>query len=75
MIGPDKTKLMTNNTDGFQRDIKKNIKDQRGEELQLSRVTSLIKDPNWSYSPGLPRQQAAKARRDEEHPTSGIRHL
>ena len=31
-IGPDKTKVMTNNTNGFQREIK--IKDQRPEEVE-----------------------------------------
>ena len=31
-IGPDKTKLMTNNPDGFQREI--NIKSQRLEDVK-----------------------------------------
>ena len=46
-IGPDKTKVMTNNPNGFQREIK--IKDQRLEEVEQSSPT---KDQNPRFFPG-----------------------
>ena len=52
-IGPDKTKVMTNNPNGFQREIK--IKDQRLEEVEkLSTLgqSSLMKDQNPRFFPG-----------------------
>ena len=52
-IGPDKTKVMTNNPKGFQREIK--IKGQRLEEVETSSnlgQSSLTKDQNQRFFPG-----------------------
>ena len=52
-IGPDKTKVMTNNPYGFQREIK--IKGQRLEEVETSSTlgqSSLTKDQNPRFFPG-----------------------
>ena len=55
-IGPDKTKVMTNNPNGFQREIK--IKGQRLEAVEnfISNETleqsSLTKDKNPRFFPG-----------------------
>ena len=49
-IGPDKTKVMTNNPNGFQREIK--IKDRRLEEVENSSTleqSSLTKDQNLRF--------------------------
>ena len=57
-IGPYKTKVMTNNPNGFQREIK--IKGQRLEEVKTSSTLgqpSLTKDQNPRFFPGQPRQQ------------------
>ena len=48
-IGPDKTKMMTNNPNGFQREIK--IKGQRLEEVE-NWHSSLTKDQNPRFFPG-----------------------
>ena len=53
-IGPDKTKVMTKNSNGFQREIK--IKSQRLEEVENFTSTleqsSPTKDQNVRFSPG-----------------------
>ena len=53
-ISPDKTKVMTNNPNGFQREIK--IKGQRLEEVENQSSTlgqsSLTKDQNPRFFPG-----------------------
>ena len=52
-IGPDKTKVMTNNPNGFQREIK--IKGQRLEKWKTSSTlgqSSLTKDQNPRFFPG-----------------------
>ena len=52
-IGPDKTKVMTNNPNGFQREIK--IKGQRLKEVETSSTlgqSSLTKDQNPRFLPG-----------------------
>ena len=54
-IGPDKTKVMTNNPNGFQREIK--IKVQRLEEVEWKTSStlgklSLRKDQNPRFFPG-----------------------
>ena len=51
-IGPDKTKVMTNNPNGSQREIK--MKGQRIEEVEKSTLgqSSLIKDQNPRFIPG-----------------------
>ena len=51
-IGPDKTKVMTNNPNGFQREIK--IKGLRLEEVENFKylVSSLTKDQNPRFFPG-----------------------
>ena len=51
-IGPGKTKVMTNNPNGFQREIK--IKGQRLEEVEASSTlgqSSLTKDQNPRFFP------------------------
>ena len=52
--GPDKTKVMTNHPNGFQREIK--IKGQRLEEVKKTSSTlgqsSLTKDQNPGFFPG-----------------------
>ena len=50
-IGPDKTKIMTNNADGFQREIKIKASHFRDESSQM-------KDSNRRYFPALPKQQS-----------------
>ena len=47
-IGPDKTKVMTNNPNGFQREIK--IKGQRLEVVENLGSLSLMKDKNQRLS-------------------------
>ena len=47
-IGPDKTKVMTNNPNGFQREIK--IKGQRLEVVENLGSSSLMKDKNQRLS-------------------------
>ena len=51
--GPDKTKVMTNNPNGFQRDIK--VKGQGLEEVEhfkyLGAIISLTKDQNPRFFP------------------------
>ena len=51
-IGPDKTKVMTNNPNGFQREIK--IKGQRleVENFKYLGQSSLTKDQNPRFFPG-----------------------
>ena len=52
-IGPDKTKVMTNNPNGFQREIK--VKGQRLEEVDNFKylaTSSLTKDQNPRFVPG-----------------------
>ena len=52
-IGPDKTKVMTNNQNGFQREIK--IKGQRLEEVENFKHLGAItptKDQNPRFFPG-----------------------
>ena len=52
-IGPDKTKVMTNNPNGFQREIK--IKGQRLDEVENFKYlgeSSLTKDQNPRFFPG-----------------------
>ena len=52
-IGPDKTKVMTNNPYGFQREIK--IKGQRLEEMENFKYlgqSSLTTDQNPRFFPG-----------------------
>ena len=52
-IGPDKTKVMTNNPNGIQKEIK--IKGQRLEEVETSSTSgqsSLTKDQNPRFFPG-----------------------
>ena len=52
-IGPDKTKVMTNNPNSFQRKIK--IKGQRLEEVENFKYlgqSSLTKDQNPRFFPG-----------------------
>ena len=51
-IGPDKTKVMTNNPNGFQREIK--IKGQRLEEVENFNLgqSSLTKDQSPRFFPG-----------------------
>ena len=52
-IGPDKTKVMTNNPNGFQREIK--VKGQRLEEVDNFKylaASSLTKDQNPRFVPG-----------------------
>ena len=52
-IGPDKTKVMTNNPNGFQREIK--IKGQRLEKWRTSNTlgqSSLTKDQKPRFFPG-----------------------
>ena len=65
-MGPDKTKIMTNNPDGFQREI--NIKGQRLEEVKGFKYLGsviLMKDQNLRYFTGLPRQQLNSISRDK----------
>ena len=55
-IGPDKTKVMTNNLNGFQKEIK--IKGQRKWKTSSTLgQSSLTKDQNPRCFPGYPRQQ------------------
>ena len=57
-IGPDKTKVITNNPDGFQREIK--IKGERLEAVKNVKYldkSSLMKDQNPRFFSGLPRLQ------------------
>ena len=52
-VGPDKTKVMTNNPNGFQREI--NINGQRLEEVETSSTleqSSLTNDQNPRFFPG-----------------------
>ena len=49
-IGPDKTKVMTNNPNGFQREIK--IQRQRLEEVENLEQSSPTKDQNPRFFPG-----------------------
>ena len=49
-IGPDKTKVMTNNSNGFQRETK--TKGQRLEEVENFKQSSLMKDQNPRFFPG-----------------------
>ena len=53
-IGPDKTKVMTNNPNRFQREIK--IKGQRLEEVENSH-SSVTKNQNPRFFPEQHRQQ------------------
>ena len=49
-IGPGQTKVMTNNPNGFQKEIK--IKGQRQEETEIFKQSSPMKDQNPRFFPG-----------------------
>ena len=58
-IGPNKTKIMTNNPNGFQREIKmKILKARSGKELQISVIYNEGSyKPEILSRPGLTRQE------------------
>ena len=74
-IGPDKTKVVTNNQKASERKIK--IKGQRLEVLQSTlsiwNQSSLMKVQNQRFFPGIPRQQQPSFY-NEEH-MDGQEHL
>ena len=58
VTGPDRTKVMTDNPNSFQREIK--IKSQRREAVEKLKYldqSSLMTDTNPRFFPGVPGQQ------------------
>ena len=57
-IGPDKIKVMTNNRNGFQREIKITVRGKKKwRNSSILEQSSLTKDQNPRFFPEQPRQQ------------------